>query len=139
MVSAYPLLRLLLLAPVFLVGCVHPNVPSFRVESGGIPTHHADADYHVQPTKLQQGAPVVGVLPVDGLGSPRMPGEPQPSLCHESLGMMDDPCACEEGGECTLHGIRGREPNVPWPRFHPLPVRPVYGATIEPSHMSSSY
>lgn len=134
MVNAIPFHRLLLLAPVLFMGCVHPNVPSFRADSGGIPAFHDEANYPAQASSLQQGAPAVGVMPVSGPGSIRMPGEALQIPCNESLGMMDDPCACEEGGECGMHDIRGREPNVPWPRFHPLPVRPVYGAAIDASH-----
>lgn len=119
---------------MLFVGCVHPNVPSYRADSGEIPAFQHEPNYPAQATILQQDARAAGVLPVASHGSVRMPGEPPQGPCNESLGMMDDPCACEEGGECNLHDIRGREPNVPWPRFHPLPVRPVYGAAIEPSH-----
>ena len=44
---------------------------------------------------------------------------------HHTLEQMAAEC-----GDDALTGngphIRGREPEVPWPRFHPLPTQPVF-------------
>lgn len=81
-------------------GCVHMNIPSVRY--GEDPTPLA-ATSHGEPA---------GLHCVDAGRCGRFPGD------HPPEGL-------------SAGGVEGAPspppPEVPWPRFHPLPTRPVYG------------
>ncbi|QDT01654.1 hypothetical protein K227x_00210 [Rubripirellula lacrimiformis] len=50
-------------------------------------------------------------------------GEPTDAVCFDGGPLQLDPSDPAFGS----HG-KSEAPEVPWPRFHPVPVRPVFGA-----------
>lgn len=113
-------IRFLFLAGVLLsqVGCVALNIPSHRFhdpgDHGGLLGHwrHGGPDAH-------RGT-VTEVSTARG-----NPGE-----FHGSSGI------CLDGGPLEVDpfdptlDVNGnpKQPEIPWPRFHPVPTRPVFGA-----------
>lgn len=95
------------LLPTFLVGfvgCVHPNLPSARMGDDLPP---------LEAVLIEEG-------PLQGgyrLQECTAPGTPRLPTCFDEA----------VPGAVTPHhgGAHSREPDVPWPRFHPLPTSPV--------------
>ena len=97
------------------VGCIHPNIPSVR---GDLPAAGGAHTFAPHP-----GPPAVYAAEGFVAGSscgPRLPGGPVE--CPE-----DDPAVVRSGvlADYLYDTGKPKEPDVPWPRFHPLPTRPV--------------
>lgn len=100
--------KLMLIALIALTGCVNPNIPSRRLHPHGpLPPAATSAESFELELEHERM-----------LGAPRLPQS-------FTIEQMADGCGNEAISGTGPH-IRGREPEVPWPRFHPLPTRPVY-------------
>ncbi|XZE52707.1 hypothetical protein SH139x_004409 [Planctomycetaceae bacterium SH139] len=95
-------------------GCLNPNIPSVRQGAlpfgvEGLPAQHPQA---FEATIFHTGH--------DDSLSPRLPGGP--------VGLPpDDPHQVRTGALADHIYDQGpaKQPDIPWPRFHPLPTRPV--------------
>lgn len=103
---------MLLIATLALqTGCVALNIPSERFQDandhGGVLGHWRQHGHLASPIGAdhQHGQPIHGHCSLDGGPLEVDPFGPDP----ESRG-------------------KPKEPEVPWPRFHPVPTRPVFGA-----------
>lgn len=102
----------------FTVGCIHPNVPSVR---------YGDALY---PQNAPVGSgDIVGDLIQHSVIDPTI---------NPAVGHTNDPAMVGQEAFCGGEGLLADElgshrqpdtPEAPWPRFHPLPTRPVLGGT----------
>ncbi len=92
------------------VGCVALNIPSHRFHD---PADHGGPLGHWR----HQDPLSEGVSPVDGSHQ----GGP---WCIDGGPLEVDPC----DPSLDVHG-NPKQPEVPWPRFHPVPTRPVFGGS----------
>lgn len=105
---------LLLVGLLTFTGCVNPNIPSVRqgalpFGADGLPPQHPHA---FEATMSHTGH--------DDSFSPRLPGGP--------VGLPpNDPHQVRTGALADHIYDQGpaKQPDIPWPRFHPLPTRPV--------------
>lgn len=143
------------IAPLILLGglcsgCIHPNIPSLRhAQHPGDGGQFDPLQYPLPPDMtaaknaphaLQRAAMNAGYF--SGEAEPARAGRPlQAEPCTAPTTMAGSPrlpggpvhCPPDDLNE-TRTGVLAdflgspnppREPEVPWPRFHPLPTRPV--------------
>ena len=135
------------------VGCVALNVPSDRFHDsgdsggmfGGWPYGVGDAPSHEVATL--EGPPLEGhALEGHALQGPLEESYgggvcSDPNGCSDPQGCSSSQGCCLDGGplDCDPFDHQGEPapPEIPWPRFHPVPTRPVFGAPEEPSVVES--
>lgn len=90
----------IVLLPTLLGGCVALNIPSVRYDDpedrGGLFGPHRKTDASAVPELT------------------------------DVSGLADGRHACTSGSEDLEIADPPKPPEVPWPRFHPLPTRPVF-------------
>ncbi len=108
-----PPITLAMVLVITQVGCVALNIPSRR--------HHDPGDRGGLFGSWRQG---------DGLTESDVPMVHPSGHTVSCPGDCGDP-ACEEWGGCESGcGMyeEAQPPEIPWPRFHPVPSRPIFGS-----------
>ncbi len=121
---------LLLLGLLSQAGCVALNIPSERVhddaDGGGVLGHWRgtlvtkdtiSGEFH-EPGRIDSSAS--GPIACD-----RCLGDTTAEECS-SGGCFSD-CDGEFDSLCEEDEGKPKPPEIPWPRFHPIPTRPVFG------------
>ncbi|GAA5507847.1 hypothetical protein [Novipirellula caenicola] len=127
-------------------GCVALNIPSERLadpeDGGGVlgdwkhnrskriasKLHHAFSD----PVDIESTAVFSGADEFDPACSPAFPGHAQPldasgfpiEQGFDGGALTVDPFDSSVGQDGSI-----KPPEIPWPRFHPVPTRPVFGGS----------
>ncbi|MGB7329583.1 MAG: hypothetical protein WBD31_32210 [Rubripirellula sp.] len=100
-------------------GCLALNVPSERLhdptDAGGILGHWKNETVggHHSPSDFGSG----DTSPADYNGE-----------CLDGGSLDVDPFGSDFDSEFGAGGGEPKPPEVPWPRFHPVPTRPVFGS-----------
>jgi hypothetical protein len=106
------------------IGCAPYAWTSHRLSAAGLPA--------IPTLPTYGGVPAVsrGSYGRNGFVDPRSPGSVPGSATSHYEVAPEMPC----GSGCQLHSpfllstpTAGPEELAPWPRFHPVPTRPVYG------------
>ena len=107
---------LCLLGLLSQAGCVALNIPSQRfhdTDDRGGPLGHLDG-----PRSLFKFHESDNQAPIEHCHQPAAP------VCLDGGPLEADPF----DSSLDIHG-QPKPPEIPWPRFHPVPTRPVFGTT----------
>lgn len=120
----------LLITVAFCSGCVALNIPSERLydadDDGGWlggwnkPKRLGVSEGAV--SRFVAGGEHSGSIPFETGFTDSAPVFDEPSFGQVAYGNPDEACFGEE-----FDPESEAEPDVPWPRFHPIPTRPVFG------------
>lgn len=125
-------IRLMLMAALLLsqAGCVALNIPSERLhdpgDHGGLfgPWRRGDGQWSAPSSPMNHSHLMENSLWIEG-HSPNQFHGPE-GQCLD--GVPTDADLCDPALDVNGHP---KQPQVPWPRFHPVPTRPVFGATSD--------
>ena len=105
----FPFIGWLLLLAITQTGCVALNVPSQR--------------YH----DPEDGGGVFGAWSLSGASQPIHNDHHHAPTHGVEDGVMCGSLEADPFDTCVGENGKPKPPEVPWPRFHPVPTRPVFG------------